>query len=273
METWAGTIDPGKKVAIVGFADSKKDTPWQQSVNHGGDMEIWGLNELYNHVPEAAFTRWFQLHQDFRVAKRDVNHMKWLQSRPAEFPVYMWQEHEDIPASRAYPLAAVIQRLKTRYFTNSISYMTALAICEGFGTIHIYGVDMAQATEYAHQRPSCEYFIGLAKGLGIEVYIPPNADLCKTPYLYGVENDNEFRTRMQHRQKEIQEKFNQMRQQHSQLEAQMNQFLGAIENMKYISRAWTLPQRSESEGATGLIEAPAEAPAEEAQHDGGGRTG
>ena len=45
----------------------------------------------------------------------------------------------------------------------------------------MYGVDMAQdtllAAEYSEQRPSCEYFIGLAEGAGIRVDIPGGSDL------------------------------------------------------------------------------------------------
>ena len=50
--------------------------------------------------------------------------------------------------------------------------MIALAIYEDFDIIHVYGVDMAVCGEYEQQRPSCEFFCGIAKGKGIELYIP-----------------------------------------------------------------------------------------------------
>jgi hypothetical protein len=42
-------------------------------------------------------------------------------------------------------------------------------------------------TEYHYQRPSCEFALGIAFGLGIKIYIPPQADLLKTVHLYGFE--------------------------------------------------------------------------------------
>jgi hypothetical protein len=62
---------------------------------------------------------------------------------------------------------------------------------EGFKEIHLYGVDMAVSTEYDEQRPSCEYFIGLARGRGIKVYIPEESHLLKVRYKYGYEAKSE----------------------------------------------------------------------------------
>jgi hypothetical protein len=75
------------------------------------------------------------------------------------------------------------------YFTNTISYMIALAIYEEFEVIEIYGVDMAVGTEYNEQRPSCEYYIGIAKGRGIDIKLPAACDLMKARHIYGFEND------------------------------------------------------------------------------------
>ena len=74
----------------------------------------------------------------------------------------MQKAWKEVPTSMVYPLDAMLKKFGD-YFTNSISWMLALAIHEGFEEIHVYGVDMAVDTEYHHQRPSCEYFLGLAK--------------------------------------------------------------------------------------------------------------
>ena len=44
---------------------------------------------------------------------------------------------------------------------------------------------MGQDTEYATQRPSCEFFLGICVGYGIPVQIDPVSDLLKTDFLYG----------------------------------------------------------------------------------------
>lgn len=68
--------------------------------------------------------------------------------------------------------------------TSSIAYMQALAIAEGFEEIAIVGVDMAADSEYAAQKPCCEYLIGLAKGRGIKNWLPETCGLLDGP-LYG----------------------------------------------------------------------------------------
>jgi hypothetical protein len=52
-------------------------------------------------------------------------------------------------------------------------------------------VNMTNADEYSHQKPSCEYFVGIARGRGIKVLVPTGSDLLKTGRLYGFEGVNE----------------------------------------------------------------------------------
>ena len=56
---------------------------------------------------------------------------------------------------------------------------------EGTPEVWFNGVDMAMETEYQHQRPCCEYLIGLARGTGIQVDVPETSSLLKSPWLYG----------------------------------------------------------------------------------------
>ena len=91
--------------------------------------------------------------------------------------------------------------------------------------IGVWGVDMAQGgafgqpSEYAEQRPSCEFWLGQAAGRGIYVYIPPASDLLKAAGLYGYEGDgSQMRMKIRHRIEELQLRINQTRQQISILE-------------------------------------------------------
>ncbi len=180
---------PMKKVAIVGFAESWKDAPFQDA-----SIEIWGLNELHKYVPR--WNRWFELHDDetLGVTKRDLTegeqkrHLDWLASQPKEKPIYMQPRFCDgrFPGAVPYPLDAMIQEYG-RYFTSSIGYMLALAISEGYQWIGLYGVDLASDQEYPGQRPNAEYFIGIARGRGIPVEIAKTSALLKAGHLYGYE--------------------------------------------------------------------------------------
>lgn len=183
------------KVAIVGFAPSRDQAPYNNP-----DFEIWSVNNLHRFIPRTD--RVFQLHQRSEWEVDDLHgfpgkkHLEWLKT--CGIPVYTIEKYPDIPTSIKFPLDELIEefgiprqkgKTKDAYFTNSISFMIALAIYEGFKEIHIYGVDMAVLSEYNEQRPSCEYYLGIAKGRGIDVYLPVESDLLKTRFIYGYEDE------------------------------------------------------------------------------------
>lgn len=190
------TEDPKKyrKVAIVGKAPSSmNDAPYDDPA-----WEVWGVGDMgltgkrlsrsfEVHDIHDGFTRWNQQYTEFLKA-------------PHDFPIYVFDKHPEVPSAVEYPRRHVLNEfakvLSTdegkpiAYFTNSISWMLALAVHEGVQEIGLWGVDMAQhgvglLSEYAHQRPSCELWVGIAAGRGIKVTIHQNSDLLKTPYQYG----------------------------------------------------------------------------------------
>ena len=194
-------IDPKKKVAICGFASSSRN-----SAPFGDDsFEIWGLNSLYAMIPR--FTRWFEIHPKEHFVKDlnraelkqiGVDHYDWLKKQPGPgekdyAPIYMQEHYPEIPASVPWPRQAINDwttamfgpEAELDYFTSTPGEMVALAIFEGFGEIHVYGVDLLQSEEYAYQRPGCEYWLGIARGLGIKVVVPHSSALIKASYVYG----------------------------------------------------------------------------------------
>jgi len=186
-----------EKVAIVGFAGSRDQAPYDNP-----EFEIWSVNNLHKFIPRTD--RVFQIHQRSEWEVNDLHgfpgadHLEWLKT--CGIPVYTIEKYDDVPTSIKFPLDELVEefgipRLKTKvkdgYFTNSISFMIALAIYEGFKEIHVYGVDMAVMSEYNEQRPSCEYYLGIAKGRGIDVYLPTDSDLLKTRYIYGYEYEEQ----------------------------------------------------------------------------------
>ena len=220
-----------RKVAIVGFSPSSYHlAPFQND-----DWEVWTLNEAYTLPAVSRADRWFEIHvrDEIDVTQRDPNHIKWLRDQRS-MPIYMIHGPEvftDIPMAVKFPIEDVVIDFETSYITNTISMMIALAVQEGFTTIGIWGVDMAQPaigggpSEYAEQRPSCEYFIGYARGLGkgrgqkITVYIPPQSDLLASIGIYGYNTDgNHFKTKLRGRLVELQSRINGLRQQLSILE-------------------------------------------------------
>jgi hypothetical protein len=173
-------IPPRKKVAIVGFASNTMHlVPWQDP-----EWELWGLNQGAMNFQRRA-DRWFEMHQpEFTEDVRDPQYLKWLYEAVG-CPVYMVETRKDVPTSVRYPIEAAIKLTGRDYFTSSIAYMIALAILEGFQEIAIYGVNLAIGGEYFHQKPNAEWWIGIAEGRGIKVYVPQAASLLKQHARYG----------------------------------------------------------------------------------------
>ena len=174
------------KVCIVGFSPNTLGmVPFEDD-----SFDFWGLNELYLEVPKSRFnnwTAWFEMHDLEHIQRsiRNPGHFKWVQQFNG--PVIMKKAYKEIPKSIKYPLKKLTEKFgvdltngnKRAYITNSITFMLLLAMDLGYKEIHIYGVDMqsdGKDQEYSYQRPNCEYYIGMARGLGIKVVLPRDSD-------------------------------------------------------------------------------------------------
>ena len=220
----------------MGFATSSRDlTPYGDDT-----IEIWGLNELYNYVPR--WDRWFELHdrkifyESFSTDNpRTKGYLEWLQSQKPDKPIYMVEKYDDIPASVAYPYDAMLERYASiRYYTSSIAYMLALAIAEGYQEIHVYGVDMMMDDEYAFQRACCDFFIGIALGMGRKVYVPWQSALLKGSYLYGKEMDPVEGVLSESM---LINRIGAYQQQHAAKQGEANQLAGAIQELNNLLTA------------------------------------
>lgn len=107
----------------------------------------------------------------------------------------------------------------------------------------MYGVDMAQDTvlhaEYREQRPSCEYFIGIAEGAGIKVVLPPGSDLLKSSHWYGFDEGG-HRQKLQARFLELANRKEKIRGEMSQhqaqaqfLQARISELDGSMQELQY----------------------------------------
>lgn len=167
-----------RKIAIVGRCwSTRADAPWDDT-----SWEKWTL--AWDPVPVTD--RIFETHQNFRMylgslAEGDF-HVAGL--RMATVPVYMLERHDDIPQSVAMDMGAMTAVIGktaqgTPYLESSLAYMMGQALLElkPGDKIGIWGVDLHCDGEYAYQRPNLEYLIGMARGMGIKVFIPPQSAL------------------------------------------------------------------------------------------------
>lgn len=250
---------PEKKIAIIGFTSSRDEAPWGQP-----GWEIWTCNNLHAHLrPDQQWDRLYDLH-DYKTISGDKAHEAFL--RTCEKPVVVWNPLPEWPSATAFPKDQALASFG-RYFNNSISWMIAAAILEGVTELHIYGVDMAQGGdangngEYARQRPSCEWMVGMAQGRGIKVFIPETSDLMKVSALYGVDDDSPLYAKLSAREKELAGRQAQLQNQLNQGQIQLAQIMGALENTRYFRSVWTNPRGTRDEVPSNGDGKPAEAPA------------
>lgn len=214
-----------RNIAICGFASSTR--PYILEFSKKPDWEIWGLNQLYRHIPRAD--RWFDIHHNWdQEVVPGTDHRKW--AAECGIPFYLMRSQPDVPTSVTYPLQRVMEHFGgVDYFTSTIPYMMALAIMEidhdvrnrlnaeiasmsehpdflrtdwwkrqgelyGEYAIGIFGIDLVVGGEYFQEKPCAEFWIGAAAlGRGIKVAIPKESALCKQFYRYGYDPEpNQF---------------------------------------------------------------------------------
>jgi len=249
-----------RKVAILGYTPTRLQAPYDNIE----EFEIWGLNDLYRFKSDTdvkRWDRWFEIHTEKCIRIMDTvklapnagrekqpsadDHLKELGSW--NVPVYMVRKFAEVPNGVIYPLDEIVKEFgkyflnsnHVKYFTNSIAYMIALAIYEKFEEIHVYGVDMATSgvdNEYAKQRPSCEFWLGVAIGRGIKIHVPDESDLLKTRYLYGFEDDEKssFDLKLDNIEQDVKNKQAQAISQKNNWQAHELQYMGALQAIKEI---------------------------------------
>lgn len=170
----------GLKIAILGTASSWKDAPFDNK-----EWEIWALGNIYASMPR--FNRFFELHQEKRLLNEHPHFLNSLNNMKGA----LWARDTNLfKEATPFPIEEIIEHFKGSYFTSSIAWMLGLAIMQDPEEIGLWGVHMQGDNEYAHQRPCCEYLIGMAKQKGIKITIHPDSCLLKgEPYCESVYYD------------------------------------------------------------------------------------
>lgn len=195
-------------------------------------VEIWSLNDCWKFLPTAHL--WFEMHERewFTSGVRPPEHLEWLQK--STVPILMFETHEDIPASVAYPEDQIMADLKCRrYFTSSFAYMLALA-CHDLSAgdeVRIYGVDASTNSEYAHQRPCIEYWFGRLEAKGITVVVPDACPLLKGPR-YGRPDPDAPKRVIQ--QQTIEKRIRQLMADKARTGAEFNALQGRIDEAQHL---------------------------------------
>jgi len=246
----ADSAGSANNIAIVGFAEGHAgEAPYGQD-----GWELWGINRLHtlDIVKDKHFDAWFNLHDLEKFHGKDTEHLEFLEQ--FEGPVYLRAEDigkYPIPNETPFPSSELVKQFGS-YFNNTISWLVAYAITKQPAELGLFGVDMAQDSvlmaEYSQQRPSTEYFLGLASGLGITVHLPKGSDLLKSTHLYGFEDASSFTEKATARLTELGGRKEQAKVQLAQAQSQaaelvnaINQLDGAMQDCQYWLKNW-VPQ-------------------------------
>jgi hypothetical protein len=287
------TITGRHKVAIAGYTWTVAELPWGDPT-----WEVWGMNDLWrlqrpgnvdmpaNMAAGDRVHAWFDLHEPATLAA-DEAHAAWLRAEHP-FPVVMFHPGAlggPAPSVLPYPeerLRAWVAAKGLRYyFTNTVAWQIALAAVQLEGVpgaeLGVWGIDMAVGTEYAAQRPSCEYWLGVAQALGITVTLPPSCDLLATAAQYGLGAETDPMTlKLRQMVNEQRSRINDIRaqvahidQQRAQLVDAERQHVGAESVLSYLVNTRTQPHRPNRDAApAGVPPVVAAAQAAAAQSDG-----
>ena len=147
-----------KELAIVG-----NYTGIHQSPVFDTDVEIWGFGGRGPTLPRLDVL--FQLHQPY-AWEENPGVENWL--KHATIPVFMRQVYPQFPTSIRYPFEKAYSLAGMRYFTSSPAYALALAILQERRKISIHGIELVDR-EYETQKDCLAFWIGFAKGRGIDV--------------------------------------------------------------------------------------------------------
>lgn len=213
----------GKKIAIIGTTASMLDAPYNDS-----EWEIWGLNGAYTAIPR--FDRWFDMH-DLDIIK-EAHEPKYIDFlTQCDDKLMLNKSYKELPKAKVFPYDKLIENNR-RYFSNTVAWLIAYAIEQKPDAIGIWGINMATDTEYTHQRPCCEYYLGVAEGKGIEVIIPDTSELLKYNRLYGIDPLNPIMVKLPDKEREIRSSHNALLKQISDCEGTVHNINGYMQGVR-----------------------------------------
>jgi len=172
-----------KRINIMGSARGWEETPFD-------DGEVWAVNNVHIYR-EVDLVIDIHHHCLYPIVEKDKQSIEDIKKKG--IPFMSREAIPGIPNSIKYPLEEISEEFDTDYFGSGIDYIIALAIYRGATEIHVYGVMMAKGSEYFHQKPSVEFWLGVAKGRRIEVVVHGESSILKTKncllYGYGLVQD------------------------------------------------------------------------------------
>ena len=221
------------KVALIGTCPSSRmlapygDPEWQ----------CWVCSPDNIQLPHIDV--WFDIHGDLLYPgypKWEERYVDWL--RKQTFQIFM-QRTDLVPNAKEFPAKELVAQFGAFWFTSSLAWMMAFAITQGATEIGIYGADMSTRDEYLNQRPGMHYWMEVAAGRGIKVFIPPESDLLQPPPLYGYSDTSPMGRKLVVRHKELTDRVKTLNAELKRIEGEKHHLQGALDQTEYDQIVWS----------------------------------
>lgn len=235
------TQRPKKPLCIIGTAQSSKDAPYDLKIDDEYMYDIWGINTALVKPDVTRLDVCFEMHP-----KRYWGQLPVMQ-RLNDFDgrVIMQDHYDQIPKSEAYPYEAIKKKYQldcmgdNLYVTNTVTWMILAALEEGYTDISLYGIHMAHETEYAYQRSSCSWILGVIHGWILDgkpykITIHPESSLLKAEYEYGFNEPTKTMQYLQGRQEGMRKGIQEVDAKIDSLTASKLRTEGALSEAKHI---------------------------------------
>lgn len=258
---------PFKNSTYQDWAEGKAETTAVQHGQAEGDWELWGCSPGCWAVTPRA-TRWFEVHRwEPGQAWFSPEYCQFL--RDFKGIVYTGAPVPEIKNHVVYPIDHIEEKFSSYFLHSSLSLMAALAIdtiekvraarlnstlelpfgvdpaeldkTDDDDVIGMWGVDMAAAEEWGHQRPGCHFFILEAMRRGIGIFLPPESDLMRPMPVYGISEWDHNYVKLTCRAREMNSKLASYRAQMTEGEKMALRLEGELAALHYFVNTWTSP--------------------------------
>lgn len=226
------------KFALIGSAPaSVRAAPYSDP-----SWAIWGCSPgAYGIVPKGRSNMWWELHRyEPGAAWFSPEYCQFLRDHPC---VVVAEPVKAIPNGQTLPVAQLVAKYSDWFFTSSVAWMMAMAIeaieANGKGgKIGLWGVDMAANEEYEAQRAGLHYFALIAAQKGIEVGVPPESDLFRPRFLYGIDELTHSHVKMRARRDELNARARDAEARAASAQQEAWFLKGAIDDLNYCFQTW-----------------------------------
>jgi len=226
--------EPKRKIAICGTADSLAAAPFADK-----DWTVYICAPCLTYTTTKRWDLVFEVHDENYVTDKVIAE----RLNKADCTVMMQKHYEQIPKSEPYPLEKVAEGYH-KNFTNTIAFMIAYAVYEhklhgDVAEIGVWGVNMAANEEYNFQRPSCEYWLGIAEANGIKVVVHgDNSAVLKCHTIYGYDREWMFMREARTRKKQLEIGEKELNQKVEEMKQHFWQQQGALKDVDWFLRKY-----------------------------------